>query len=958
MSTHLRLVSGDAPADRFELHTDKPTLLGRGEGCDIRIEHSSLSRIHCSFELERDGWHVVDCKSTNGTRVGGFKVSDTVLAHGEELQIGAMRFRFVAAASPGASTIAAIPPPEFPLAGRHLGKFELLDIVHAGPSGAVFHAREEGKGREVALKVLAATQVKNEQMMQRFERGIHAAAEIRHPGIIKLFSTGKTDHRHFLAMEWVDGMSVRDLLSKRKRLSAAEAVPIIRSVAEALEQAAAHGIVHRNIKPSSVIVAKAGGAKLGDFMLAKSFAGDEEEQVSHSGEIVGDAEYLAPECLLADSGLDCRADIYSLGVCLYEMLVGQPPFRSANPSGVATRVLNEPPLPPRELNPAVSEAVERIVLRCLAKAPSQRFQTPQQLADALAELGDHDLAPVAESAEPPATSAASPAPDASPAEERRDEETDSQRPAADVGGTSDLEAVDDEPATGPTTPSRSPTDADELDRDFPTSGGPQEPPSTPPTLGGTTQFWKKVVVVPRQATEPAKRPIATLVVSMLVVVAVGAAVLFGPRLDFGQLKALLTRTAGDADDETAAVATSKPSKASSGTGPAGSAAKSTRKPGGARSSAGSSASRAAARTKPQSKQLKEALADPDRLVVEPGSPLRNIQDALDAAKDGQVIEVASNESFRSEIKMPAKSITLVAGPDFHPVIANTLRIAGGGAIRIEGFHFEPYGFGKPAIELEKAPDQLELAGCTMRSQEGVLIGVHPIAMADEKPQITLERMFIVGNVVFGLVDLPPDLRLENCCVVADQAMVEWQITAAAKDDAKFGMFLRKNTVAARNTINVLVEDESRAIGQLPLTTIRMDDNIITFPSQYPGVFFRWDAWKLPDVPVDRFEFSGGVNAFCGRAAWVMAATHAQSDLAAAARPFLKTPEEWQERWATKVSDALKVNSEFAYSGEPKDAAEIMPGDFELKEDSPQREMGADKTPLGADVASLPNPPVK
>jgi hypothetical protein len=231
-------------------------------------------------------------------------------------------------------------------------------------------------------------------------------------------------------------------------------------------------------------------------------------------------------------------------------------------------------------------------------------------------------------------------------------------------------------------------------------------------------------------------------------------------------------------------------------------------------------------------------------------------------------------------------------------------------------------------------------------------------MADEKPQITLERMFIVGNVVFGLVDLPPDLRLENCCVVADQAMIEWQITAAAKDDAKFGMFLRKNTVAARNTINVLVEDESRAIGQLPLTTIRMDDNIITFPSQYPGIFFRWDAWKLPDVPLDRFEFSGGVNAFCGRAAWVMAATHAQSDLAAAARPFLKTPEEWQERWATKVSDAVKVNSEFAYSGESKDAAEIMPSDFELKEDSPQREMGADKTPLGADVVTLPNPPVK
>jgi serine/threonine protein kinase len=964
MSAHLRLISGDAPADRFDLFTDKPTLLGRGEGCDVRIDHTSLSRIHCSIELERDGWHVVDCKSTNGTRVGGYKVSDTVLAHGEELQIGALRFRFVAAAAPDASTIAAIPPPQFPLAGRHLGKFELLEIVHSGSGGTVFHAREEGKGREVALKVLAATQLKNEQMMQRFERGIHAAAEIKHPGIIKLFSTGKTDHRHFLAMEWVDGPSVRELLARHQRLPAADAVPIIRSVAEALEQAAAHGIVHRNIKPSTIIIAKSGGAKLGDFVLAKSFAGDEEEQVTHTGEVVGDAEYLAPECLLADTGLDGRADIYSLGVCLYEMLVGQPPFRSAKPSQVSSRVLNEPPLPPRDVNPEISAAVERIVLKCLAKAPSQRFQTPQELADALAALSEQDLAPSEESTERRATGQP-PGADSTAGDEQQtgaaDPQLDAIRPPGGADSDSDGDVVEVAAESVPESaqPSPPPGDADELDRDFPTSLGPPELPPTPPTMGGTTQFWKKVVIVPRQATEPAKRPITTLVVSMLVVVAVGAAVLFGPRIDVDKLKSLLGRKSEKAEtDDADAVAITKSATAATKPSASGSGTKSGRKPAGTRSNTGSSTSRAAARPKPQSKQLKEALADPERLVVEPGSPLRNIQDALDAAKDGQVIEVASNESFRSEIKMPAKSITLVASPDFHPVIGNTLRLAGGGAIRIEGFHFEPYGFGKPAIEIEKPPEQLELAGCTMRSQEGVLIGVHPIAPGDEKPLITLDRMFIVGNVVLGLVDLPPDLRIENCCVVADQAMMEWQITAAAKDDAKFGLFLRKNTIAARNTINVLVEDESKAIAKLPLTTIRMDDNIIAFPSQYPGIFFRWDAWKLPDVPLDRFEFSGGVNAFCGRSAWVMGATHSQSDLAAAARPFLKTPEEWNERWATNVSGAVKVNPEFTYSGEPKDAAEVLASDFELKEESAQREMGADKTPLGADVGGLPNPPAK
>jgi len=193
MPAFLRILRGPVVGTRYPLHADRPTIIGRDEGCDVRIDHPSLSRLQCAIEHVEQRWRLSDSKSTNGTRVNGFRIAETVIAPGERIEIGDIHCDLVIEdTAPGS---VRVPELRFPLAGRYFGRFELLREVHSGSRGTVYRAREPDRARDVALTILSADWAVDEDAVRRFDRGVRIAAKVAHSGIVQLYSTGALSRR-------------------------------------------------------------------------------------------------------------------------------------------------------------------------------------------------------------------------------------------------------------------------------------------------------------------------------------------------------------------------------------------------------------------------------------------------------------------------------------------------------------------------------------------------------------------------------------------------------------------------------------------------------------------------------------------------------------------------------------------------------------------------------------------
>ncbi|MBI5877318.1 MAG: protein kinase [Chloroflexi bacterium] len=262
------------------------------------------------------------------------------------------------------------------LSGRTLGPYQIRGRIGAGGMAMVYRAYDRRRRAEIALKVLLQS-ASNPEFRRRFLREAEIAARLRHPNIVQVFEGGESDGALYLAMEYVPGGSLADLLSRQRVLDHARVVQVVGDVARALDYAHAQGIVHRDLKPANILLDGDGRAKLADFGVAHlADAGT----LTSDGERLGTPSYMSPEQVRGDREIDARTDVWSLGVMLYEMTTGQRPFEADNPFVTMRRILQDEPVAPRSLNAEIPAEMEAAILKSLTKEHSQRLHSAGALA--------------------------------------------------------------------------------------------------------------------------------------------------------------------------------------------------------------------------------------------------------------------------------------------------------------------------------------------------------------------------------------------------------------------------------------------------------------------------------------------------------------------------------------------------------------------------------------------------
>jgi len=267
------------------------------------------------------------------------------------------------------------------------GRYRLIRLVDRGGMAEVWEGRDEILDRPVAIKVLHPALAGDDQLQERFRLEAVAAARLAHPNMVATFDTGIDGGVAYIVMELVLGRTLRELLRDEGPLPVAKAVAIAAAVADALHHAHEAGIVHRDVKPGNILIGADGRVKVADFGIAKAAT---DRDLTQSGALLGTAKYLAPE-QVAGRPQDRRSDVYGLGVVLYEMLCGRPPFTGDTDMAVAFQHAHSEPPNLRRLRPDVSHRLETVVLKAMAKAPEQRFATAADLRAALLSVPlEHD----------------------------------------------------------------------------------------------------------------------------------------------------------------------------------------------------------------------------------------------------------------------------------------------------------------------------------------------------------------------------------------------------------------------------------------------------------------------------------------------------------------------------------------------------------------------------------------
>jgi serine/threonine protein kinase len=270
--------------------------------------------------------------------------------------------------------------PEPDLSGRKLGDYQVLRRLGRGAMAEVYLAEQISLGRQVALKILKRELANDEMYVKRFQNEARAAASLVHANIVQIFEVGSIEGHYYISQEYVAGQNLGDYLTRRGSVELPLAMLILRQTTAALHKASERGIVHRDIKPENILLTREGEVKVADFGLARVVPQNQTQALALTqiGITMGTPLYMSPE-QVEGRALDSRSDLYSLGITMYHLLTGQPPFRGDNPLTVAVQHLKTTPERLEHLRPDLPAGLCRIMHRLLSKKPEERFQTPRAL---------------------------------------------------------------------------------------------------------------------------------------------------------------------------------------------------------------------------------------------------------------------------------------------------------------------------------------------------------------------------------------------------------------------------------------------------------------------------------------------------------------------------------------------------------------------------------------------------
>jgi serine/threonine protein kinase len=404
MAKRLLVLAGPDEGRTFPVNAGEALLLGRSRATEGRLIDPHVSRVHCQVQVEGERVVVTDFDSAGGTFVNGKKiVAKQDMQPGDLIRIGNTRLQYFDDEEEGgaAETPMALPVKQAgtaiswaaALVGKKISNYKVGPILAQGRSGYVFHARDIRKNLPVALKVLEPRFSKNASAVQRFVRAMKTVGPLRHPNIVSVYSAGKTGPNCWIAMEYVPGESLAAVIGRIETGGMLDWRHVLRFavyIARALDYAHSKRIIHRNLNPQNILLGKSPAeTKLADLMLAKALEGEGAEEITKSGEILGDIPYLSPE---ATSGgaqeVDGRTDVYGLGATVYAMLTGHPPFTGETITEMVIKIRREPPPPLKTLFLGIPEEFEIIIDKMMAKRPTDRFASAAELLRALEDLAN------------------------------------------------------------------------------------------------------------------------------------------------------------------------------------------------------------------------------------------------------------------------------------------------------------------------------------------------------------------------------------------------------------------------------------------------------------------------------------------------------------------------------------------------------------------------------------------
>ncbi|HKF22007.1 MAG TPA: protein kinase [Candidatus Angelobacter sp.] len=256
-----------------------------------------------------------------------------------------------------------------------IGRYEIIGELGRGAMGVVYKAQDPTIGRTVALKTLRLDVhgIETAEIVRRFQNEARAAGLLNHPNIVTIYDAGEQDGNFYIAMEFMEGTTLQEMLAEKRILPADEAIHLTREICKGLDYAHAHGIVHRDVKPANIMITASGAVKIMDFGIAKTGG-----SVTSTGQVLGTPNYMSPE-QVKGRPLDGRSDLFSFGVILYEMLTGEKPFAGQNVTTIIYKIVNETPIAPRDLDTTIHPGLSAIVTKALAKPPDERYQSGAEL---------------------------------------------------------------------------------------------------------------------------------------------------------------------------------------------------------------------------------------------------------------------------------------------------------------------------------------------------------------------------------------------------------------------------------------------------------------------------------------------------------------------------------------------------------------------------------------------------